>query len=245
MPQYFIDEDLREGAVARITGGDFRHLVQVRRVKTGDAVSLRSRDGTLFNGWIASIGDDSLTVDVSSPSNSLPDLPRVTLALSLLKHGNFELVLQKAVELGVEKIIPVTTERTVVDLKGKSGGKLERYRKIADEAAKQSMRSSLPEVDDVHDFNSLMDSSESYQLKIIAHPSPGSPGFREIVSRNGGGVSESMILVGPEGGFSPCEIERAEAAGFLRVNFGSTQLRAETAGIVLPAILLYELGEIR
>lgn len=243
MPQYFIDEDLHEGVSAVISGGDFRHLVLVRRVKAGDAVSVRSRDGRLYNGWIASIGADSLTVDVSAPSDTIPELPRVTLALSLIKHGNFELVLQKAVELGIEKIIPVTTERTVVDLKGKSDNKLERYRKIADEAAKQSMRATLPVVGPVCSFKQLLQTAGSFTLKIIAHPSPGSPGFRELVSRIQGEIADSLILVGPEGGFSPSEIEQAEAEGFLCVNFGATQLRAETAGIVLPAVLMYELGE--
>jgi 16S rRNA (uracil1498-N3)-methyltransferase len=243
MPQYFIDKDLREGTSAVITGGDFRHLVLVRRVQAGDAVSVRSRGGQLFNGWIASIGADSLTVDISAPVDSLPALPRITLALSLIKHGNFELVLQKAVELGIEKIIPIVTERTVVDLKGKGDTKLERYRKIADEAAKQSMRATLPVVEPVRSFKSMMLSAESYPLKIITHPAPGAPTFREIVSRIQGDIPESLILVGPEGGFSPSEIESAIAAGFLCVNFGATQLRAETAGIVLPAVLMYELGE--
>jgi 16S rRNA (uracil1498-N3)-methyltransferase len=240
MPQYFIDDELREGKSVSISDGDFKHLVQVRRVSVGDGVQVRDKTGKLFSGWIASIGDSSLMVDVASLSKTQSQLPHIVLAAALLKQGNFELVLQKAVELGCARIIPLVTERTIIEVKGKEEGKLVRWRKIAEEASKQSMRADIPVVDSVHSFSDMIRAAKDMPLKIITHPMPGNPDFKTVCTDSH--APQALIAVGPEGGFSPAEIDMAVNAGFHCVNFGETQLRAETAGIVLPAILMHELG---
>jgi 16S rRNA (uracil1498-N3)-methyltransferase len=242
MPQYFIDDELREGKTVSISDKDFKHLVQVRRVNVGDGVHVRDKTGKLFSGWVASIGEASLTVDVGSLSKMQSHLPHVILAAALLKQGNFELVLQKAVELGCARIIPLVTERTIIEVKGKEEGKLVRWRKIAEEASKQSMRADIPVVDSVHSFSDLISHTKDIPLKIITHPSTGNPDFKTVCADSH--ASQALIAIGPEGGFSPDEIALAVNAGFHCVNFGDTQLRAETAGIVLPAILMHELGSI-
>jgi 16S rRNA (uracil1498-N3)-methyltransferase len=242
MPQYFIDDELREGKTVSISDKDFKHLVQVRRVSVGDGVQVRDKTGKLYSGWVASIDDTSLSVDIGSLSKTQSQLPYIILAAALLKQGNFELVLQKAVELGLSRIIPMVTERTIIEVKGKEESKLVRWRKIAEEASKQSMRADIPVVDSVHSFSDLINQTKDIPLKILTHPLPGNPDFKTVCA--GSCASQALIAVGPEGGFSPGEIEMAVNAGFHCVNFGETQLRAETAGIVLPAILMHELGSV-
>ena len=237
MPQYFIDKKLETGHVSEISGDDFHHLVHVRRVKTGDGVYLRDTTGTLYAGWVAGISSDSIKIEISSVAKSESTLPKITLGMSLLKHGNFEFVIQKSVELGISRIIPLATSRTVSDIRGKEKEKHVRWVRIAEEAAKQSMRADIPEIMIVQKFEDFIGIESP--VKIITHPGDDGVTFREAMAKRGG---DALIAVGPEGGFSPDEIRSAVEKGFVCVNFGETQLRAETAGIVLPAILMYELG---
>ncbi|HNX60058.1 MAG TPA: RsmE family RNA methyltransferase, partial [Spirochaetota bacterium] len=146
---------------------------------------------------------------------------------------------QKAVEVGVSSIIPLVTERTIVELKGKDNEKRERWRKIAEEASKQSMRDSLPVVEHPMTFDDFLKAHADVPVRIITAPGERDYTLRSALEQQKG--NRAALLVGPEGGFSADEILRAEAAGFICVVVGSTQMRAETAGIVLPALLRYEL----
>lgn len=238
MPQYFIDGKLSAGITVKITGEDFHHLSNVRRAKPGDPVYLRDAEGTLFDGWIASVGSDALSVDVASVTVRESALPRVTLAMALLKNKNFDLVVQKSVEVGVSCIVPLITERTIPEIGGKEEKKLERWRTIAQEASKQSMRAALPDVAVPVTFKSFV-SRPHGGLLICAHPSRDEITLKEAASSFTG--NEAVILVGPEGGFSPAEISLAVSSGYFCVNIGETQMRAETAGIVLPSLVIYEL----
>ena len=238
MPQYFIETKLSPGTTARITGEDFHHLSKVRRAKPGDPVLLRDAEGTLFDGWVASVLDDALVVDVSSVSRSGTAMPHVTLAMALLKNKNFDLVVQKSVEVGVSRIVPLLSERTVPEIGGKEEKKTERWRAIAEEASKQSLRSFVPELEPPVSFREFVARSHE-GLCLCAHPSREGMTLRDAAASFSG--DRAVILVGPEGGFSPSEIALAVTKGFHNVNIGETQMRAETAGIVLPALVIYEL----
>ena len=238
MPQYFINQTLTPGETARITGDDFHHLSKVRRAKPGDPVQLRDAAGVLYDGYVASVREDELLVDITSVSRSGSSMPHVTLAMALLKNRNFDLVVEKCVEVGVSRIVPLVTERTVPDIGGKEEKKTERWRAIAEAASKQSLRSFVPEVEAPVSFKEFV--SRTHEgLLVCAHPSSEGMTLRSAASSFEG--SHAVILVGPEGGFSPAEISLAGSNGFLNVNIGETQMRAETAGIVLPALVIYEL----
>ena len=239
MPQYFTNSECIPGESVSITGKDYHHLTHVRRVRTGDGVYLRDANGDLYAGWIARIDEDSILVEVASRCGNGKSSPEIILGMSLLKGSNFDLVVQKAVEVGVSSIVPLVTERTIVELKGKDNEKRERWRKIAEEASKQSMRDSLPVVEHPMTFDDFLKAHADVPVRIITAPGERDYTLRSALEQQKG--NRAALLVGPEGGFSADEILRAEAAGFICVVVGSTQMRAETAGIVLPALLRYEL----
>ena len=238
MPQYFIHDTLSPGTTARITGDDFHHLSKVRRAKPGDPVMLRDMTGTLYEGWVAAVREDELLVDVSSAARTGSAMPHLTLAMALLKNKNFDLVVEKCVEVGVSRIVPLVSERTVPEIGGKEEKKLERWRAIAEAASKQSLRSFVPDVESPAQFREFV-SRDHEGLLVCAHPSSDGMTLRHAAASFSG--DRAVVLVGPEGGFSPAEIALAESHGFKNVNIGETQMRAETAGIVLPALVIYEL----
>ena len=220
----------------RITGDDFRHLVRVRRVRSGDIISLQGADCSSFEARVTMIGKSHLEAELLRIEDRKPIPVRITLCLSLLKGKHFDLAVQKAAEVGVYRIIPVITERTVpIPHKG-APEKLKRWRRIALEAAKQSMRSDVPHLDEVLSFKEVT-ACDLQGMKILAHPAA-EMAARDLLRRHMG--EDAALMIGPEGGFSDGEIDMAEREGWDAVNFGPTHLRAETAAIVLPAIVIYQ-----
>lgn len=240
MPQFFVGTDPVDGRCV-IEGDDFRHLTRVRRVRAGDGLFLRNNNGDRLSGRILEIFDTRMVVEIIDRQAAGSIIPEITLCAAILKGKKFDLAIQKAVETGVSRIIPVYTERTIPVLDGKEQGKAERWRKIALEAAKQCMRGNLPTVEEPVDLEGLLE-SEISGVKLIAHTAGNTPGLRSVL-RNHEVVLHAALLVGPEGGFSGQEIMRALSAGWEQVRLGTTSLRAETASMVLPAILSYEWGE--
>jgi 16S rRNA (uracil1498-N3)-methyltransferase len=241
MPQYFSARKCMPGSLITIEGDDYYHLTHVRRAREGDGVYIRDREGTLFTGWIARIMDDHLFVEIAAVASANASLPEVILGMAIIKHSNFDLVAQKAVEVGVSVIVPIVSSRSVVDIRGKQAEKVRRWQKIADEAAKQSMRPDRPEIREISELSGFITKMKNATVKIIAHPGEKGESLRTALA----GFTEGpvTILVGPEGGFSPEEIAIAIDAGFKCVNVGITQMRAETAGIVMPALVINELME--
>ncbi len=235
MPQYFVHPEDMHGDRCTVRGEDFHHLTRVRRTARGDTIELRLFDGSAVAARVLSVGEDALVAEIIDKKAPSVVSLSVTLYASLLKGKKFDLVVQKAAELGCARVVPVVTERTVPDVGEKEARRLERWNRIAAEAAKQCMRPDVPGVGRVLDFAGAL--AEAPGARIIAHPDGGTSA-RHI--RASGAGRELSLLVGPEGGFSEHEIHAARAKGWQVMSFGSTQLRAETAAIVLPAILIYE-----
>jgi 16S rRNA (uracil1498-N3)-methyltransferase len=178
----------------------------------------------------------------------------LTLAPAMLKGEKFDTVVQKATELGVTRIVPVETERAEVRLPGSpeepaAAKRVARWRRIAVEAAKQSGRARVPEVRSPIHLTTL--------LSEVAHDLDGSDELRLVFSeRDGRGLAETLAdagapvrrvtaLVGPEGGWEDAELEQATAAGWHAVTLGGRTLRAETAGVVVAALLQHLCGDLR
>ncbi len=238
MPQFFIlSSDIR-GNRCLIRGDDFRHLGAVRRARTGDALRLRDENGALFDARIVRIGSDCIEVEILGERPVPPPAADITLCMSLLKGGNFDSALEKAVEVGVSRIIPVVTERTV-PRPADEAGRVSRWSRKATEAAKQSLRDRVPAVESIRPFGEVIGGFRD-RLRIIAHPGAPRSMKEYLRSERADAVS---LLVGPEGGFSDAEVAAAETAGWEALTFGASHLRAETAAPLLCGIIIYEWGD--
>ena len=242
MPQFFIKSSNIINNKFIIEGEDFYHLSNVRRAKPGEVIDLRSDDGNVYKASISEINSDSITVEIV---HRVAEVQRktdlfLTLYASILKGKAFDLAMQKAVEVGVHKIVPVVTERTI-PVPDKNDSKKSRWQKIAENAAKQCMRKEIPEVGDVLHFKDALANDHS-GIKIIAHTEDSGKDLKEYLA-NKNMCTHVSLMVGPEGGFSESEMKIALEKGWDQIVFGYTDLRAETASIVLPAILIYEWGK--
>lgn len=240
MPQYFINEKLSVDEEVSISDQDYYHLVRVRRVKIDDNVLLRDNTNNLFKAIIKKIDDDKIIVKLKELISRKELQVNIVLAVALLKGKKFDLVIQKATEVGVSAIIPLVTERTIPEIKGKEKNKTDRWNKIAIEASKQCLRDDIPQVCDIQDYKQFIKSNKM-GIKIFAHTDQSSQTIRNIIINNKSEKS-AVVVIGPEGGFSENEIALAIENQWNMINFGTTQLRAETAAIVIPAITLYEMN---
>jgi 16S rRNA (uracil1498-N3)-methyltransferase len=230
-------ENIKEQTVT-LGEDETRHLRDVLRLQSGSEVRVFDGFGREYLCLVESVGKKSallkITGDVppASPESSLD----LTLAAAVLKGEKFDLVVQKAVELGITTLIPLQTARCDVKISN-AEKKLDRWRKIALEAAKQSGRARLMEIPGTFDLQTLLEGPEA-------------AGNFFMFSERGGGNFASVrpakkitALIGPEGGWDDSEIETAGAKGCSIVTLGGRVLRAETAAISIAAILQHRFGD--
>jgi 16S rRNA (uracil1498-N3)-methyltransferase len=200
--------------------------------------------GNSFRAEVIEVGRRQtrlLVLDQEEPSTAKI---RLILAQSLIKSKNMDLVIQKATELGVQMIIPVETSRAVLKLEGREKARLERWRKIAREAAKQSRRTDIPMIHSPESFSEFLDSRAEPIKFVLCEDGgiflgdilAGAPGLKSASA----GMPEIVLLVGPEGGWSEEEKQQAIGKGFEAVSLGKRILRSETASLAaLAAIQIF------
>ena len=164
----------------------------------------------------------------------------MTIAQGLPKNPKMELIIQKATELGASKIIPVATERSIVKIsKEKAAGKIDRWQKIAKEAAEQSGRSNIPLIDGITDFDDILNSRDEYDKCVMLWELEKEITLKSFLKRNQK-IKSLLVMIGPEGGFSRKETERAKEKGFITVSIGNRILRTETASLAVLSMIDYE-----
>ena len=242
MYHFFADpSDIRDHDIY-IRGTDCNHIRNVLRMKKGDTLSVS--DGISdreYRVHIEDISEDEIHCRLDFVKEADTELPvKVYLFQCLPKSDKMELVIQKAVELGVHEIIPVASKRCVVKLDGKrAASKTGRWQSISEAAAKQCRRHTVPEVKDVMSFDEALAYAGIRDRKLI--PYELAEGFSETVKQLESMKSgeELAVFIGPEGGFEEEEIERAKEAGVIPVSLGRRILRTETAAMVLLSWLVY------
>jgi len=249
MNRFFVDPQQINGTRVVITGGDAHHIINVLRLKLGSRIVLSDGENYEYEGIIDKLGSDSVSVAIEVMKRSLSEPPvDIILAQGITKKmDKFELVVQKASELGAVRIVPLVTERTVVEIASEKGERRrERWQRIALEAAKQSQRARIPEVDTPTDMESFLNSIPRDILCIIPWEGETAVGIKEILKleKEKREMAGAALIIGPEGGFSKEEVDRARRAGAVPVSMGPRILRSETAGIVALGILMYELGDL-
>lgn len=236
MPRFF--QDFSGGDTARITGQDAIHIHRALRMREGDTLILCDGRGTDYTCAITAFeGEDViLAVQSVSPSCGEPTLA-VTLYQGLPKSDKMEWIIQKGVELGVHRVVPVVTSRSIVRPDGGKGDKKRvRWQKIADEAAGQCGRGILPAVSAPLSWAEALEDLQKRAVPAIVFYEGGGQPLKELFVP---GQKEAAVFIGPEGGFAPEEIRQLEALGVKTATLGPRILRCETAPLAaLSALML-------
>lgn len=211
---------------------DIFHLTKVLRVKKGENIEIIV-ENNLYMCTVSNLNPFSFKVDEVKVIPKAP-LPRITLGYALPKGSDkLELVLQKAVEIGVNDIILLDTSRSIGKIPAaKKEHKLNRYKKIMESAAKQAKRNFIPALSGPISLNKVL--TLDYDTKILAHEKGAAP-FKEVLKGNLG--ENLLVLVGPEGGFSAEEVNNASSNHFKIITFGANILRSETAAIYALSVI--------
>lgn len=240
MPKFFFHKnDISRGQV-QLFGEDEKHIKTVLRAREGEEITLCDGEGMDYQCRIASLEQGVLLDILSKEVCETEPKTKITLYQGLPKADKMELIIQKCVELGVDRIVAVSTERAIVKLDKKETKKLERWQKIAEAAAKQSGRGKIPEIcQQVLKFKEAVAEAKALDGAIIPYEKEEETGIRQFVQ---GFQGESVgVFIGPEGGFAEEEIALARENGITPITLGKRILRTETAGMTTAAILLYEL----
>ncbi len=233
---------LRAGA-REVIGDDHHYLFRVRRLAAGDRLVLFDGEGAEAEAAVLSAGPRAGSLEVSPPRTVTAAAPRLTVLLSIIKGERMDWCLAKLVELGVGRIAPLAAERSIVRLEpGRAGRRLERYRAQVRAAAQQSRCALVPHVAPVGGLEAGLELVADAGLKLLLWEDPRAIPLRSALPAEA--PAAVAVLVGPEGGFTAAEVERATAAGFVAVSLGRRILRAETAAVASAAILAYALNDV-
>ena len=245
MYRFFVEPSQVEEHTIRIQGSDVNHIKNVLRMKTGEEILISSGDNLEYACYIEEMGTEEVLAHVMYVQEAGYELSsRIYLFQGLPKGDKMELIIQKAVELGVHEIIPVATRRAVVKLEGKKEeNKIRRWQAIAGSAAKQSKRMYVPEVKPVMRLSQAIEQAK--ELDIVLLPYELAEGMRktkEIIAQiePGGSIG---IFIGPEGGFDEEEVRMAVEMGAKAITLGKRILRTETAGLTVLSVLMFALEE--
>lgn len=243
MHRFYADESGIQDHVAHLCPEDARHALRVLRMKAGEKAEVFAQ-GKRFAAEISEIDGENVDVRILSELPSTEARLRVTLYQGLPKADKMEFIVQKAVELGAEAVVPVAMSRCVVQLSGRDGAKKqERWQKIAREACKQSGRCTRMRVDEPLSFGQFLDRLSTHQAALV--PWEDARGFSLTrFHQEYPGITDLAVVIGPEGGMSSQEIERMQAVRCLPVTLGPRILRTETAGLCAISALMCLYGEL-
>jgi len=241
MPKFIVTpENVKEGYV-KIKGNDAFHITRVLRMKKGDKIIVS--DGRAdYQVLLCDLNCNSVMGKIENIKELMETQLDITLLQSIPKSQKMDWIVQKATELGIKKIVPVISERTIVKLDTqKTEKKCRRWQRIAKEAAKQSGRSTIPLIEGVLSFEEALRKGRDADLAIIPWEEEQAVGLKDLIK--GKTYKKIIFCIGPEGGFSRQEVEQAKVNNFKPVTFGPRILRTETAGIFLLSVLMYEIGD--
>lgn len=229
-----------------IDGEEARHILSVLRYKPGEKIDVVDGRGTKYKATIVKTSRSGLNASILSRTH-MENEPgcRVALAQTVCRQEKMDFLVEKATEIGVSSIIPILTERSLVKVSGNSRGKrkVDRWRRVAIAAMKQSLRSVLPEIQNFTRFEDLLASFGRYDLCLIASLGRHSKNLSHCKKLKKG-LKSILLIVGPEAGFTDGELLKAESLRVIPVSLGDRRLRTETAGIVFSSLVLHRLGDL-
>ena len=237
---FFISPTQIDDNQAIITDPIAHQIRNVLRMEVGQYIMVLDNSGWEYEVELVHIERGQVIGKVVEKRPS-PHEPRTHLTLyqSLMKRDKFEFVLQKVTEIGVSRIVPVVSQRSLVQTADLKANKEARWQRILTEAAEQSQRGRIPELKPPIKFSEAVTQLPDYQLSLIAYENGGLP-VKAAVSQPSP-VTTVALFIGPEGGYDPGEIHLAQQHGAILISLGPRILRAETAALIAPALILYEL----
>ena len=241
MPRFFIDESALNGDIITITGGDAVHIGRSLRMKTGDSITF-CREGFDFESVIEKMTSDEVYCRVIEkiPSSSEPKL-RLTIYQALPKQDKPELIIQKCTELGAARIVFFISKRCVSRPDEKSAEKkLMRWRKIAEEAAKQSGRGNIPEICGIMSFDEAVKDLCENEISLLCYENGG----ERLSEIDFSGKTTCGVMIGAEGGFDRTEADICCEKGAMPIWLGKRILRCETCPIAVTAMIMMSAGEV-
>lgn len=241
MPRFFIDESALNGDIITITGGDAVHIGRSLRMKTGDSITF-CREGIDFESVIEKMTSDEVYCRVIEkiPSSSEPNL-RLTIYQALPKQDKPELIIQKCTELGAARIVFFISKRCVSRPDEKSAEKkLMRWRKIAEEAAKQSGRGSIPEIRGILSFDEAVKDLCENEIPLLCYENGG----ERLSEIDFSCKTTCGVMIGAEGGFDRTEADICCEKGAVPIWLGKRILRCETCPIAVTAMIMMSAGEV-
>lgn len=239
MYNFFVGEDNKKDGKYFIVGADFNHIKNVLRMGVAERFLVSCND-TSDLCEIERIESDTVIVKIIEENYQSTNLPiKIHLFQGLPKSDKLELIIQKAVELGVASVTPVAMKRSIVKIDDKKKkSKTERWQAIAEAAAKQSKRTAIPEVREVMSYKEMLNAAKDLDLLLVPYEcAEGMAATKDALSQIKAGMSVG-IIIGPEGGFEQREIDEALKIGGKVISLGSRILRTETAAITSIAMCM-------
>src|SRR5215467_11590865 len=247
MHRFYVAPQHWDPRAPALRGSEAHHARDVLRMEAGDKLVLFNGEGRELTVEIATIADDEIRLRKLHEAETTPLRCRIVLAQAIPKGKNMDLIVQKAVEIGAAEIAPIISDRTIVQLDAETAAqKKSKWQQIAIEAAKQCGQNWLPRVHapkGLVEFFSTLD--QAFDLRLIGSLQPDAQRLKEILetylSEQGNRPRSVLMLVGPEGDFTPAELALARRSSCEPITLGPIILRVETAAIYCLSILSYEL----
>jgi len=258
---FYVNPENVEKDSLKIVGEEAKHILTVLRYQKGETIEVVDGSGIKYKVLIQDWGKDYVEGKILLKTRRENEpITHLTLAQAICKGVRMNFLIEKATEIGVSAIIPILTEKSLVkinEIPEEDGstyltakGKKERWRRLAIAGMKQSLRSILPDIQNPAKFDDLLPKIKTFDLSLIASLEKGAKSLREFgelktrLRNPKDSLRKVLIMVGPEAGFTEEELFKAKASGAIPITLGSRRLRAETAGIVLSSLVLYELEDL-
>ena len=244
MYHFFVEEKQVNGENAYISGSDVNHIVNVLRMKIGEELLISVKGDWDYLCKIEEIENDRVNLKVLE-SMEQRELPiKLTLLQGIPKSDKLEMIIQKAIELGVSEIIPVKTNRVVVKIdEKKTQAKVNRWNVIAESAAKQSKRSIIPKVLKPQTIDNALEIVKDYGVKLLPYENADGIKKTKDILNSLDSKNNIAVFIGPEGGFEEAEVKKSTDSGFEVITLGKRILRTETAGLALLSNIKIRLEE--
>ncbi|MBU1054528.1 MAG: 16S rRNA (uracil(1498)-N(3))-methyltransferase [Proteobacteria bacterium] len=245
MRLFYIEQSELAGTNPSIRGVDARHIINVLRLKPGDSIELFDESGIKYEARIVAVSSAKVDVNIVGQCNHVVEsFLEIVVAQSFLKEGKMDNLIRQLTELGITKWIPFISERSVSRPDDKRlSNRTKRWEAIAKEATKQCKRAKSPKIGKTVSFKEILESEPGFDLKIIFWENE--KNLLEIKDLGGkhGVINKILVMLGPEGGFTTNEVEKAKESGFLTAGLGPRILRAETASLSACTLIQFLFGD--